>query len=52
MDYAQAYVLNIFEMDDDGKAIASKNEVPQDLMHSAREGAEQCPVTCNYSRIR
>ena len=35
----------IFEMEDDGKAVASKNEVPENLLTSAKEAEEQCPVT-------
>lgn len=34
----------IFEMDDDGKAKASKNEIADNLIESAKEAAEQCPV--------
>jgi ferredoxin len=34
----------IYQMEDDGKAVASEEEVPEDLKDSAREGAEQCPV--------
>ena len=35
----------IFEMEDDGKAVASQNEVPENLVHSAKEAEDQCPVT-------
>lgn len=35
----------IFEMKDDGKAEASKNEIPENLITSAKEAEEQCPVT-------
>lgn len=35
----------IFEMEDDGKAVASKGEVPENLLSSAKEAEEQCPVT-------
>ena len=34
----------IFEMDDDGKAEASKNEIEDKLIESAKEAEEQCPV--------
>ena len=34
----------IFSMDDDGKAIALDNEIPDDLVDSAKEAEEQCPV--------
>lgn len=35
----------IFEMEDDGKAVASKSEVPENLILSAKEAEDQCPVT-------
>jgi len=35
----------VFEMEDDGKAVASKVEVPENLLASAKEAEEQCPVT-------
>ena len=34
----------IFEMDDDGKAVASTDEVAEKLVSSAKEAEEQCPV--------
>jgi len=34
----------IFEMDDDGKAKASKGEVPTKLINSAKDAEDQCPV--------
>ena len=34
----------IYEMEDDGKAIASDNEIPEAFKSSAQEAAEQCPV--------
>lgn len=34
----------IFQMEDDGKAGASKEEVPENLIPSAKEAEEQCPV--------
>ena len=34
----------IFEMEDDGKAVASTDEVPENLESSAKEAEEQCPV--------
>jgi ferredoxin len=34
----------IFEMDDDGLAIASKEQVPKELEDSAQETAESCPT--------
>jgi ferredoxin len=34
----------IYEMEDDGKAVASGDEIPEDLKSSAQEAAEQCPV--------
>ncbi|MGH4052212.1 MAG: ferredoxin [Clostridium sp.] len=34
----------IFEMEDDGKAVASKDEVAENLVSSAKEAEEQCPV--------
>ncbi|MBU3188907.1 ferredoxin [Clostridium bowmanii] len=35
----------IFEMDDDGKAEASENEIKDKLMDSAKDAEEQCPVS-------
>ncbi|HEY8889502.1 MAG TPA: ferredoxin [Clostridium sp.] len=34
----------IFEMDDDGKAVASENEIEEKLIESAKDAEEQCPV--------
>ncbi len=34
----------IFSMDDDGKAIALDNEIPDELVESAKEAEELCPV--------
>lgn len=34
----------IYQMEDDGKAVASEEEVPENLMDSARDAAQQCPV--------
>ncbi len=34
----------IFEMEDDGKAVASKNEVPENLMSNTKDAEDQCPV--------
>ena len=34
----------IFEMEDDGKAVASTDEVAENLVGSAKEAEEQCPV--------
>jgi len=35
----------IFEMDNDGKAEASENEIEKKLIESAKEAEEQCPVS-------
>ena len=35
----------IFKMDDDGKAVASQGEVTEDLVSSAKEAEDQCPVS-------
>jgi Ferredoxin len=35
----------IFDMDDDGKAKATENEVGEALQVSANEACEQCPVS-------
>ena len=35
----------IFEMDDDGKAKASENEIADKLIESAKEAEEQCPTS-------
>lgn len=34
----------IFEMDDDGKAKASENEIADKLVEIAKDAEEQCPV--------
>lgn len=34
----------VFDMDDDGKAVAIKPDVPKELEDGAKEGAENCPV--------
>jgi ferredoxin len=34
----------IFEMDDDGKAVAKNVEIPEDTVDSAKEAEESCPV--------
>lgn len=34
----------VFRMDDDGLAIASDEEIPEDLIDSAKEAEESCPV--------
>ncbi|MFT5874420.1 MAG: ferredoxin [Clostridium sp.] len=36
---------DIFKMEDDEKAVASKAEVAENLVSSAKEAEEQCPVT-------
>ena len=35
----------IFKMDEDGKAVASPEEVKQDLIESAKDVEDQCPVS-------
>lgn len=35
---------DIYEMDDDGKAVEKVDQVPEGLEECAKEGAEQCPV--------
>lgn len=35
----------IFEMEDDGKAGASENEIPENLITSAKDAEEGCPVS-------
>lgn len=35
----------IFEMNDDGKAEASENEIEDKLMDSAKDAEQQCPVS-------
>ncbi len=34
----------IFQMEEDGKAVASSDEVSENLVSSAKEAEEQCPV--------
>ncbi|MCB2289884.1 ferredoxin [Clostridium sp. CS001] len=34
----------IFQMEDDGKAVASEEDVAENLMDSARDAEQQCPV--------
>lgn len=34
----------VFRMDDDGKAIAADDEIPKDVIDSAKEAEGQCPV--------
>ncbi|APM41059.1 ferredoxin [Clostridium kluyveri] len=36
---------DVFDMDDDGKAVAAANEVPKTSQDSAKEAAESCPVS-------
>ncbi|OPJ61941.1 ferredoxin [Clostridium oryzae] len=35
----------IFEMDDDGKAVAKDEEIPDEILDSAKEAEEGCPVS-------
>jgi len=35
----------IFQMEDDGKAGASEDEIPDNLLTSAKEAEENCPVS-------
>ena len=35
----------VFKMDDDGKAVASKDEVPEKSINSSKDAEEQCPVS-------
>ncbi|MBZ9685321.1 ferredoxin [Clostridium estertheticum] len=35
----------IFKMEDDGKAGASKDEIADDLIVSAKDAEEECPVS-------
>ncbi|MCI1944920.1 ferredoxin [Clostridium luticellarii] len=35
----------VFEMDDDGKAVAISGEVPEESKDSAKEAEENCPVS-------
>jgi ferredoxin len=34
----------VFRMDEDGKAIAADAKIPDDVIDSAKEAEEQCPV--------
>jgi ferredoxin len=34
----------VYQMEDDGKAVASDDEISENLKSSAQEAAEQCPV--------
>jgi len=34
----------VFSMEDDGKAVAADKEISDDVMDSARDAEEQCPV--------
>ncbi|MBV7272715.1 ferredoxin [Clostridiaceae bacterium UIB06] len=34
----------VYQMDDDGKAVAISEDVPQDVEDGAKEGADSCPV--------
>ncbi|RDU22524.1 ferredoxin [Anaerosacchariphilus polymeriproducens] len=34
----------VFDMDDDGKAVATEDDVPDDAEDSAKDAEEQCPV--------
>lgn len=34
----------VYQMEDDGKAVAISEDVPQDVEDSAQEGADSCPV--------
>jgi len=34
----------IFKMEEDGKAVASSDEIVENLVSSAKEAEEQCPV--------
>ena len=44
MDYAHQYVHAVFEMDDDGKAVAQNNPVPAENEDDARDAESSCPV--------
>jgi ferredoxin len=35
----------VFDMDDDGKAVATESDVPKTSENSAKEAAEGCPVS-------
>ena len=35
---------DVFRMDDDGKAIATDEEIPEDIIDSAKDAESQCPV--------
>jgi ferredoxin len=37
---------DIFEMDDENKAIVKNSSVPKELEECTKEAAESCPVTC------
>lgn len=34
----------IFKMDDDGKAVGSDKEIPEDILDNALDAQSQCPV--------
>lgn len=34
----------IFEMDDDGKAVGSSEDIPDSILETAKEAEEGCPV--------
>lgn len=34
----------VFRMDDDGKAVATEDEIPDSVLDSAKEAESQCPV--------
>ena len=34
----------VFSMDDDGKAVAADTEISDDIMDSAKEAEQECPV--------
>ena len=35
---------DVFRMDDDGKAVASDDEIPEGIIDSAKDAESQCPV--------
>lgn len=35
----------IFEMNDEGLAVGSENEIPENLLESANDAKDQCPVS-------
>lgn len=35
----------VFEIDDDGKANASENEIPDNLVENSKDAEMQCPVS-------